>query len=190
MQIYEKLLEFLKITNIQQLIAQNKFDIVYEKLNKKLSLEYISQFTKLLYAADIDLLKYMCEIPSYFLINSDINEFTIPNSIKSIRYGAFYGCISLKKITIPDSVTNIEDGAFYGCIDLSSITIPDSVISIGDYAFSNCRSLTNITIPDSVTNIGDSAFEDCGKLKITCHSESVKNLIIKSGFDENKIKVI
>ena len=120
-------LEFLKRTDIQQLIAQNKFDSVYEKLSKKLDMGYISQFTKLLYASDIDPVNYMNKIPSYFLYNSDINEFTIPNSIKSIGDSAFRDCVSLKKITIPDSVTNIEDGAFYNCISLTGFTIPNNL---------------------------------------------------------------
>ncbi|MED9970170.1 MAG: leucine-rich repeat protein, partial [Ruminococcus sp.] len=40
--------------------------------------------------------------------------------------------------TIPDSVTSIEYEAFYGCTGLTSITIPDSVTSIGYGAFDDC----------------------------------------------------
>ena len=176
MQIDEKLLEFLKITNIQQLIAQNRFDIVYEKLSKKLAFEYISEFTKLLYASGIDPVIYMSKIPSYFLIRTDINEFTIPDWIKSIGDSAFYDCMSLKKITIPDSVTNIEDGAFYGCIDLSSITIPDSVVSIGNFVFETCSSLTNITLPNSIKNIGYCSFCDCINLENVTLPDNVTSI--------------
>ncbi len=53
----------------------------------------------------------------------------------------FQKCTSLTSVTIPDSVKLINGGAFYGCTSLTSITIPDSVTSIGEAAFRNCTSL-------------------------------------------------
>ena len=46
----------------------------------------------------------------------------IPNSVRSIGYGAFYGCSGLTELTLPDSVASIGDGAFICCSDLSKIT--------------------------------------------------------------------
>ena len=95
-------------------------------------------------------------------------SYTIPNSVTSIGYGAFYGCTDLTSITIPNSVTSIGTRAFYKCTGLTSITIPNGVTSIGDWAFWDCTGLTSITIPNSVTSIGDSAFFDCTSLR-TAH---------------------
>ena len=95
--------------------------------------------------------------------NSDI---IIPNGVKSIGNGAFWGCTSLTSIEITDSVKSIGDNAFWGCESLTSIEIPDSVKSIGYGAFSWCKSLTSIEIPDSVTSIGDGAFSWCESLKV------------------------
>ena len=64
-------------------------------------------------------------------------------------------------VTIPESVTSIRYEAFYYCSSLTSVTIPESVTSIGEYAFSGCSSLTSVTIPESVTLIGRGAFADC-----------------------------
>jgi hypothetical protein len=96
----------------------------------------------------------------------------ISNSVTSIGYGAFWGCIGLTSITIPESVTSIGDYAFSSCSGLTSVTIPESVTSIGRYAFSYCSSLTSVTIPNSVTNIGECAFYECRSLKeIYCYVE-------------------
>ena len=37
-------------------------------------------------------------------------------TVKSIERYAFYGCSSLASVVIPNSVTSIREGAFYNCI--------------------------------------------------------------------------
>ena len=66
----------------------------------------------------------------------------IPNSVASIGYEAFRGCIGLTKLTLPDGVTSIENYAFDSCIGLTKLILPNSVRSIGDYAFRGCSGLT------------------------------------------------
>jgi len=84
----------------------------------------------------------------YILIQCPISvtgSFTIPSSVKSIDYYAFWGCTGLTSITIPSSVTSINTQAFRGCTGLTSITIPSSVTSIGNNAFQDCTGLTSIS---------------------------------------------
>ena len=88
----------------------------------------------------------------------------IPNSVTSIGYAAFSGCIGLTSVSIPNSVTSIGRSAFSGCSGLASITITNSVTSIGQFAFNGCSGLTSITIPRSVTSIGERIFEYCSGL--------------------------
>jgi len=71
--------------------------------------------------------------------------FTIPTSITTIGYDAFWYCTSLTSVTIPNSVTTIGEYAFQECTALTSITIPDSVTSIEYWAFGQCTSLKSIT---------------------------------------------
>ena len=101
---------------------------------------------------------------------------TIPDSVTSIGYDAFYNCKSLTSVTIPDSVTNIGEYAFYNCTSLTSVTFPDSVTSIGKYAFCDCSSLTSVTIPDSVTSIVGSAFAGCTSLTNVTIPDSVTSI--------------
>ena len=91
-------------------------------------------------------------------------NYTIPNSVTTIREGAFCNCKSLISINIPNSVTTIGDGAFDGCKSLTNINIPNSITTIGEEAFWGCESLVNINIPNSVTTIEKGAFSYCDSL--------------------------
>ena len=110
------------------------------------------------------------------LIERDITDITIPDSVTSIGNYAFFNCLKLTSITIPDSVTSIGTSAFHNCNSLISITIPDSVTSIGNSAFNNCWDLTSIIIPDSVTSIGDQTFYFCKKLTSITIPDSVTSI--------------
>ena len=122
-----------------------------------------------------------------YLNGKEVKELVIPNTVTSIKNGAFSLCHGLTSVTIPNSVTSIGDIAFYGCSNLSSISFGNSVTKIGcaAFAFSNitsveipysvthvfresfrrCNSLTSITISNSVTSIGGYAFSDCNSLE-------------------------
>ena len=82
------------------------------------------------------------------LIQRDLTEITIPNSVTSIGGSAFQACYRLTSITIPDSVTSIGMYAFYNCSKLTSITIPNSVTSIASFIFTGCPQLTDVTLGD------------------------------------------
>ena len=93
--------------------------------------------------------------------NSKSNNYTIPNSVTTIGYEAFFSCSILTSVTFPNSLNTIENNAFYYCSGLTSVNIPNSVTSIGNNAFYYCKGLTSVTIPNSVTSIGDGAFNSC-----------------------------
>ena len=86
----------------------------------------------------------LTKIDTDLFYDSNIESITIPNSIRSIEYLAFYNCQSLKSIVIPDSVKSIGNEAFWNCQSLKSIEIPDSVKSIGYEAFEWCESLKSL----------------------------------------------
>ena len=123
-----------------------------------------------------------------YIEGKEVIDITTPSDVKTLLFGAFYGCTSLKTVKISDTVTSIKTSAFKncsslesvtlsnnisdiksntfeGCSSLKSIVIPDRVTKIDNLAFSECSSLTSVTIPDSVTSIGDHAFNFCSSLE-------------------------
>ena len=77
----------------------------------------------------------------------------------------WYNDAKLTRVTIPSSVKSIGYGAFYGQSGLTEINIPDGVETIGSSAFYNCSSLKKVTIGASVNSVGDTAFHECPELK-------------------------
>lgn len=94
-----------------------------------------------------------------------LKSVVIPNGVTAINEQTFIGCTSLEKVVIPDGIKYIWARAFANCESLTDINIPSSTGCLGEYSFYNCCSLTEFTIPDSVTIIGKQAFNRCRKLK-------------------------
>ena len=103
---------------------------------------------------------------------ADATDFTIPNTVTTIDYGAFAGCSNLTSVAIPDSVTSIRDNAFRECSNLISVTIPDGVQKIKQHTFANCSALREVVIPASVTTIEENAFAGCSSLESVLFSGS------------------
>ena len=110
---------------------------------------------------------------------------------KVIRIGdhAFYQC-QIQSISLPESIKEISSGAFYGCYQLQGITFPGSLELIGEAAFYRCRQLQSITIPSNVNIIGQICFSECSNLQIVKFNDSrTKCEIQMSSFDyRNSIK--
>ena len=100
----------------------------------------------------------------------------MPASIISIGKNAFYNCRGLRHVTIPDGVTRIEEGAFSFCDFLAYVKMPDSVTHIGGQAFFRCSRLTSVEIPASVISIGEEAFGGCQWLKDVTIAGNVRSI--------------
>lgn len=67
--------------------------------------------------------------------------------VHSIGVRAFENNTSVTAVTVPETVRTIDYGAFMGCSKLSSITLPErTYISIEDKAFFDCPSLKEVTL--------------------------------------------
>ena len=93
-----------------------------------------------------------------------LKEIELPNGIVEIGAGAFSGS-GLAAVCLPDSVVSVSYQAFNGCVDLCSIRIPDSVTSFGQYALARCPKLTEVTLPLALTSLPNALLASCSGLK-------------------------
>ena len=118
-----------------------------------------------------------------------LEEIVLPSTLRSIEYGAFYGCSALEKITFSSennlqiishhafencnlqgtlelpAICAISDYAFAGNRMMEGIKLSDTLLSIGEYAFAGCKALKNVTIESSKVKYGPYAFTGCEALE-------------------------
>ena len=98
---------------------------------------------------------------SLFIDNSYVTDITIPEGVTAIKRCAFFGYAGLQSLKLPNSLKEIGDGAFYGCTSLTSTLSLPNVTSIGQWAFHSTGIHGTLNIPHSVTSLGDAAFRYC-----------------------------
>ena len=105
-------------------------------------------------------------IATYMFVNvTNMQYIVLPEGIKSVGYGAFYGCIGLKSIVLPDAISIDGDNVFKGCTALESVTLPKNITTLPSYFFDGCTSLPYVKIPDGVTALPAYMFNDCSALQ-------------------------
>lgn len=72
--------------------------------------------------------------PSEHRPNKALQSVNLPDSIRTIEAGAFFGCHSLQNITLREGLTEVKDNAFLGA-DLETIDWPKSLTTVGYGAF-------------------------------------------------------
>ena len=140
----------------------------------------------------------VAEIDSNAFVNcTALSSIVLPESITSIRSGAFRGCSGLQKIQLPfiGSQRGTSGSTFFGYIfgassssqnssyvptNLKEVVITDDT-GIGSYAFSGCSDITSIIIPR--LNIEDAVNVNTNSLII---SDNFNNgLLVRYIFDDN-----
>lgn len=116
------------------LIEENAWQLIYKSAIQRVP---IGQFTQILLEAKINPLDYLDYIPEFYLRNTDISEFKIPDHIKRINYNAFKNCHELETVYIPKSVTSIDSGVFSECRNLKKIIYDGTIDDWNNITFSD-----------------------------------------------------
>lgn len=105
-------------------------------------------------------------------LQSKLTEIVIPESVKSIGFGAFANTAITSATVYADKTyearnieTNPQVSTFSTCKNLKTVVIEDGVKTIGHKMFEECYDLETVVIPASVTKIEYRAFYNCAKLK-------------------------
>lgn len=106
----------------------------------------------------------------------ELENITIPESVKYIEEEAFSGCKSLSSVIIPNSVETLGKAAFAYCENLTEVTLPSRISIIDEYAFCECSRLSEIILSPAITEIRDCAFASCASLKKVFIPSGVKKI--------------
>lgn len=125
---------------------------------------------------------------SYNPVSTTLRGVMIPETVTTLRAGAFYGCEKLIHVVIPESVTSFGESLSYrvfgvfedtvwlrkkqkedplvivnhvvidGKACTGDVAVPEGVTQIAAGAFQKCEGITGITLPNTLEKIGMSAF--------------------------------
>lgn len=108
--------------------------------------------------------KKVVSIGAAFAENTAIESITLPDTVKNVAAGAFFGCTALKTANLGKTVQKIPDYAFYGCESLEKVSCGEFLSSVGENAFGYCRKFDSFDF-NAVEKIGKNAFYNCNSLK-------------------------
>lgn len=123
--------------------------------------------------------------------NSTLERVTLPESIKNIYEGAFYGLPNLAKVVIPASVESVDPKAFSGYEGfVRSVPLDVEIVGFGydprsnvvkESLFENLTDVNSVTLVN-IYAIGDKAFKNCSSLESITIPTTVRS-IARSAFD-------
>ncbi len=95
--------------------------------------------------------KAVTSLGTVFALNADagitkFNELKYFTGLTTIPSNSFKNCADLEEITLPATIREIAYAAFDGCASLKQFNLPASVTTIGNAPFTNCSSLEEFTV--------------------------------------------
>lgn len=132
-------------------------------------------------------------IGAYSFQYTSITSITLPNTITSVGYLAFYGCNNLTKTNYTGTITDwcnisfstssieanpccLSHNLYINDTLVTDLIIPEGVTELKFACFYNCSNITSISLPSTLTSIGSAAFEGCSGLSSIIIPNSVNSI--------------
>lgn len=107
---------------------------------------------------------------------TQLNEITLPATLKEIGNRAFAGCVNLRTLSPLVAVESIGELAFYECKNLAAVSLPGTLTSMGIDAFRNCHNLTDLTLAEGIVSIPERGFYECLRLQEVTFPSTLKEI--------------
>ena len=105
-------------------------------------------------------------------------EVWIPEHVRIVAGGAFYGNAKVTKVHLPGQVQSVGAAAFKGCKALRQVWMPSGIARLEAEMFSGCVELEKVSLTQESESgkegipewrsIGERAFYRCGRLREIC----------------------
>jgi uncharacterized protein YjdB len=113
-----------------------------------------------------------------FFCNYSLEKINLPEGLVSIGQNAFF-MTALESLVLPQSLTTIKEGAFTQVKTFKKLDIPDNVETIGNEAFISCSGIESLSIGAKLKTIGSSAFLYCYNISSISVSDDNPYIISK-----------
>jgi len=130
-----------------------------------------------------------------FKSKAPFRHLVIENGVELVGRENFMGLRELEELTLPPSVKAIESDAFSNCENLKRIHFSEGLVSIGNESFRSCVSLSGLRLPKTLSRISYGAFMGCDALEkvrlpkgielegaVFCGCDSLREVVLPKGF--------
>lgn len=114
--------------------------------------------------------------PNAFKYNQSVQKLFLPQTVKRVEDGAFFGMSNLQKIFLPDSIEYLGVAVFRKCSSLRRIRLPKYLKTLEEALFKECSSLVECRVPRGVEKLGEAVFSDCTSLIRVILPKTVKQM--------------
>lgn len=169
----DELRNFLKAN--QDLLKKNDFATLIRKAGS-LRPELIDFLYN---KANIDVLKFLNEIPSSLFEGTNIASIIVPQHINKIGRQGIFNC-GVVRLAIENPNIQLPSDAIVANSELQIVNLPDGLKSLPSGFCSSCENLKKVRIPASVIRIGARAFTNCNDdfILITPYRENQKDRLV------------
>ena len=129
-----------------------------------------------------------------FKSKAPFRHLVIENGVELVGRENFMGLRELEELTLPPSVKAIESDAFSNCENLKRIHFSEGLVSIGNESFRSCVSLSGLRLPKTLSRISYGAFMGCDALEkvilpkgielegaVFCGCDSLREVVLPKG---------